>query len=73
MGYHGQSQGVNVHVIHRWLVTNETQRLAINTNPDNTPITSTSGLNCLCLQEDTGVYYRLSQINPMMWIAITGL
>jgi len=73
MGFHGRSQGINIHVIHRWIADDETERLAISTNPDNTAIAEDNGLHCLCLQLDTGVYYRLSQLSPMMWIAITGL
>ncbi len=72
MGFHGTSSGHNIHPIHRWLVNNESERNAITTNPDNTPITEKNGLHCLCLQLDTGKYYRCDKINPVTWVSIFG-
>lgn len=69
MSLHGRSNGRNVHPIHRWTAADQAAREAITTNPDGSTITVTDGLNCLCLQEDTGIFYRLSAITPITWAA----
>lgn len=73
MGFHGTTTGQNIHVIHRWLAADELERHSISANPDNTPITEKNGLHCLCLQEDTGIYYRCASVEPIEWVSIFGV
>jgi len=73
MGFHGTSKAQNIHVIHRWEAADITERQAISTNPDGTAITATNGLHCLCLQLDTGKYWRLSAYDPsIVWTDFSG-
>jgi hypothetical protein len=62
----------DIHTPYRWIVQSENDRELITTNPNNTPISATDGLHCLCFVKDTKSTYMLSNVSPIEWTSILG-